>query len=69
LLKQINLIWPVQSCRRKQFVSLTGQITFRTPASRPERGAYRDRHERGYGMRWTRQRRARNEIAGRAFGL
>jgi hypothetical protein len=36
LLKEINLIWPVQSCRRKQFVSLTGQITFRTPSSRPD---------------------------------
>jgi hypothetical protein len=29
------------------------------------RGAYRDRHGRGNGMRWTRQRRARNGIAGR----
>jgi hypothetical protein len=36
LLKQINLIWPVQSCRRKHFVSLKGQITLRTPASRPD---------------------------------
>jgi hypothetical protein len=30
------------------------------------RGAYRDRHGRGCGMRWTRQRRARMAIAGRA---
>jgi len=32
-----------------------GQITFRSPpVSRPTQGAYRDRHERGCGMRWTR---------------
>ena len=31
-----------------------------TAPSRPERGAYRDRHVRRAGMRWTRQRRARD---------
>src|SRR5450631_2498755 len=33
--------------------------------SRPERGAYHDRHGRWGGMRWTRQRFARDGIAGR----
>ncbi len=34
-------------------------------ASHPTRGAYRDRHGRGVRMRWTRQRQARNVMAGR----
>ena len=34
-------------------------------ASHPTRGAYRDRHGRGVRMRWTRQRFARDGIAGR----
>jgi hypothetical protein len=34
-------------------------------ASHPTRGAYRDRHGRRGGMRWTRQRFARDGIAGR----
>src|SRR6202521_12665 len=34
-------------------------------ASHPTRGAYRDRHGRGVRMRWTRQRQARNVVAGR----
>src|SRR5712672_2570683 len=33
-------------------------------ASHPKRGAYHDRHERRGGMRWTRQRLARDGIAG-----
>jgi hypothetical protein len=33
-------------------------------ASHPTRGAYRDRHGRRGGMRWTRQRFAREVIAG-----
>jgi hypothetical protein len=35
--------------------------------SRPDKRAYRDRHGRWAGMRWTRQRRARGVVAGRAF--
>jgi hypothetical protein len=38
-------------------------------ASRPARGAYRDRHGRWDGMRWTRQRFAREVIAGRVERL
>ena len=34
--------------------------------SHPTRGAYHDRHETRGGMRWTRQRFARDGIAGRA---
>jgi hypothetical protein len=37
--------------------------------SRPARGAYRDRHGRWAGMRWTRQLLARNGIAGRVERL
>ena len=37
----------------------------RRPA--PDRGAYRDRHGRWDGMRWTRQRRRASWIAGRAL--
>src|SRR6202163_3288781 len=33
--------------------------------SHPTRGAHRDRHGRGVRMRWTRQRFARDGIAGR----
>ena len=36
-------------------------------ASHPTRGAYRDRHGRGVRMRWTRQRLARDGIAGRVL--
>src|SRR6267154_5954084 len=36
-------------------------------ASHPERGAYHDRHETRGGMRWTRQRFARDGIAGRVL--
>src|SRR6266850_1743441 len=36
-------------------------------SSRPTRGAYRDRHGRRSGMRWTRQRFAREGIAGRVL--
>ena len=32
--------------------------------SHPTRGAYHDRHETRGGMRWTRQRFARDEVAG-----
>src|ERR1700736_2045062 len=37
--------------------------------SHPTRGAYHDRHGRGVRMRWTRQRFARNGIAGRVMSL
>jgi hypothetical protein len=37
------------------------------PPSHPTQGAYRDRHERGVRMRWTRQRFARDGIAGRVL--
>jgi hypothetical protein len=37
--------------------------------SHPTRGAYRDRHETRGGMRWTRQRFARDGIAGRVLWI
>jgi hypothetical protein len=45
----------VQPLSQKYSAFAAGQINSRTPAvSRPLRGAYRDRHERRCGMRWTR---------------
>ena len=75
--KQFNLIARranqricVQSPLQKYFASPVGQIistNSRHPV--PRRGAYHDRHERWDGMRWTRQRFARDGIAGRASRL
>jgi hypothetical protein len=42
-----NLICPVQSSREKYFCFHPTQITGLLCASRPIRGAFRDRHERG----------------------
>ncbi len=51
----------VQPSCEKYSASLTTQINLINSAvSSPTRGAYRDRHGRWDGMRWTRQRRARN---------
>jgi len=47
----------VQSRRQKDSCFRSPQIKSTTAPSRPERGAYRDRHVRWAGMRWTRQRR------------
>jgi hypothetical protein len=46
------------------FVSTYPKSILELFASHPTRGAYRDRHGRGEGMRWTR-RFARDAIAGR----
>jgi hypothetical protein len=64
LLKRINVIPPVQSPLQKYFRFHAPQITSRTFRIPPHRGAYRDRHGRGVRMRWTRQRFARDGIAG-----
>jgi len=53
---RFNLIWVVQSSRKKYFPWLQPQITGNFRASRPTGGAYRDRHGRWCGMRWTRRR-------------
>jgi hypothetical protein len=56
----------VHPLAQKYFASPVGQIistNSRHPV--PRRGAYHDRHERWDGMRWTRQRFARDGIAGR----
>jgi hypothetical protein len=58
----------VESRFKKYFASPVGQIistNSRHPT--PPRGAYRDRHGRGVRMRWTRQRFAREAIAGRVL--
>jgi hypothetical protein len=43
----------------------SGKSSLQIRAIPPHRGAYRDRHGRGVRMRWTRQRFARDGIAGR----
>src|SRR6267378_5749007 len=53
----INAIPPVQSCRKKEIASRFPQIKSITVAIPSHRGAFRDRHGRWCGMRWTRQRR------------
>ncbi len=60
LLNRVKLFLPVQSPLQKIFACHVGQINS-TSFSRlvPTRGAFRDRHGRWNGMRWTRQRRAR----------
>src|ERR1700721_4787642 len=51
----INVIWVVQSPLQKYFRSLLTQITCISLAIPAQyRGAFRDRHERKVGMRWTR---------------
>ena len=68
--RRANQQIPVQPHSQKYFASPVGQIistSSRHPV--PRRGAYHDRHERWDGMRWTRQRFARDGIAGRASRL
>jgi len=60
-LNQINPIPPVQSPPSKIFRFLfPPNQRHNSPVSSSLRGAYRDRHGRWDGMRWTRQRRARD---------
>jgi hypothetical protein len=54
LLNRINAIPPVQSPLQKYFAFRLPQIKSITSPSRPDRGAFRDRHGRWCGMRWTR---------------
>jgi hypothetical protein len=59
------VIWVVQPCRVKYFAWRIPQISgFNVPVPFL-RGAYRDRHERGAGLRWTRGA-VRNSLRGRA---
>jgi hypothetical protein len=48
---------PVQPVFQKYFRFFLTQIIGLSPPSHPPQGAYRDRHGRWDGMRWTRQRR------------
>jgi len=58
----------VESRLQKIFpVSIHPKSLLELFASHPERGAYHDRHETRGGMRWTRQRFARDGIAGRVL--
>src|SRR3954454_12708903 len=49
------------------FAFAVGQIRFRTPGILSRGRGVGHRHERWDGMRWTRRRRARDGMAGRAF--
>src|ERR1700684_4400261 len=50
-----NLIWVVQSLAQKYSGSLPTPITsISTATPAQHKGAFRDRHERRVGMRWTR---------------
>jgi hypothetical protein len=50
---QSNLIWVVQSSREKSLVSSGKSPLQPRPVSTRQRGAFRDRHERWVGTRWT----------------
>src|SRR6266436_5453644 len=54
-----RLICPTCHCAAAAIVDLTPKSVATSDSSHPSRGAYRDRHGRWDGMRWTRQRRAR----------
>src|SRR5258706_6479357 len=58
---------PVQPPLQKYSASRLPQITFTTRAVPSPRRGVGHRHERWGGMRWTRQRRAREGIAGRVL--
>ena len=67
LLNGIKLMLAVQSSLQKYFGFRAPQITSRTLAVPPHtRGVSRSSRTRG-GMRWTRQRLARDGIAGRVM--
>jgi hypothetical protein len=59
----------VESLLQKYFASPVGQIISTNSRHPTPPGAYRDRHGRGVRMRWTRQRFARNGIAGWVMSL
>jgi len=57
--------WPVQPLLQKYFVSGLTQISCISQSSRPTRGAYRDRHERGAGCGGRESVRRAMAVAGR----
>jgi hypothetical protein len=46
---RIKLIWSVQPVAQKYPAFRSARNTFMSPPFRPDRGAFRDRHERGAG--------------------
>ena len=61
---QITISCPAVSRKIFRFRRRANHL-YKLGPSHPKKGADRDRHETRGGMRWTRQRRARNGIAGR----
>src|SRR6202048_70112 len=64
VLSQADLGRPVPFAKIFRFTRRANHL-YKFAPSHPTRGAYRDRHGRGVRMRWTRQRFARDGIAGR----
>ena len=60
-----KLICPVQPRPQKYSASSRPQITLTTPAIPSRKRGVGHRHERWGGLRWTRQRQAREVFAGR----
>src|SRR4051812_30892734 len=56
-----KLICPVQPRAKNNPLRARPRSVLELPPSRPARGAYRDRHGRWAGLRWTRKRRARDK--------
>ena len=66
--RPIKAIWVIQSSRQKYSASPLPQITLTTPRiPHPQEGRIAIVTDVGCGMRWTRQRRAREVVAGRIF--
>jgi hypothetical protein len=60
--------FPVQPCSQKYFASPFGRNSFMDSAVPSRKRGVGHRHERWGGMRWTRQRRARNRNRRAGFG-
>jgi hypothetical protein len=65
-LNRFKLICP-SPARKKNPLRARPKSVLERCLSRPARGAYRDRHGRGAGLRWTRKRRARDAVRRAGF--
>src|ERR1700730_1576519 len=58
-----------RACRKNISLLALPKSVLELFPSQPTRGAYHDRHETRGGVRWTRQRQARNVMQGRSKDL
>jgi hypothetical protein len=65
-LNRFKLICPSPT-RKKNPLRARPKSVLERCLSRPARGAYRDRHGRGAGLRWTRKRRVRDAVRRAGF--